>query len=167
AEDLHEALGVAFEDGEVVADESERIVNLVRHAGGEQADGGELFVLKHDGAHAVALGQVAHGGEELQRLATVSVGRIGNPSYGFLLVQHGECDLDGEIGAVLASALDLDDTAEDAWLPRGDIAGQAALVQAAVVVRDQHADRLADDLGRLIAEHALGGGIEQGDDALL
>src|SRR5437660_841280 len=62
----HQSAEVALEHGEVVGDESERVVDLVGHARREQADRGQLLVLDRHLAHAVALGQVADRPEEVQ-----------------------------------------------------------------------------------------------------
>lgn len=58
-QELHEPLGIPFQNDEVVGHERERIIDLVGHAGGQEADGRQPLVLDEHGTDAVLLGQVS------------------------------------------------------------------------------------------------------------
>src|SRR5213079_414886 len=67
----HERLVVALEDHQVVGHVGEWVVDLVGHAGTQQADRRQFFVLHQHRTHSVAFGQVVNGAEELQLTAQV------------------------------------------------------------------------------------------------
>ena len=94
---------VALEHDEVVAHEGQRVVDLVGHAGGQQADRGQLLVLHQHAADLVALGEVAEGRQELHR-AAVAAGPL--CSAGSAAISTGNS------AAVLAPPLHLDGAAD-------------------------------------------------------
>ena len=89
---------------------------------------------------ALALGDVAEDpGEEL----AVALGPV------------RQRQLDGELAAVLAQRVHLDGGADDPRLRGQQEAAHAALVGVAVALRHEHGQRLAEDVGLLVAEDGL------------
>ena len=79
-DEVEDALQVALEDGEVVGDVGQRVVDLVGHARREEADRGELLGLGEDLAHPLALGLVADRADELDAVGQARSPRATVPS---------------------------------------------------------------------------------------
>ncbi len=113
-------------------------------------DRGEELVLDPVGLllHPPALGDVAYGGRDEQALVGL---------------QRGQGDLDGELGPVLASRVQVSGQTHRAGAWFADIAVAEGHVHAGVAVRHQDLHRLTDELGALVAEQLLELGVDQDD----
>jgi len=78
---------------------------------------------------------------------------------------HGQ--VQGECRAVFSQPHHFAADADDLLLPRGQVARQIPIVLFPVGRRHEQGDVLADQLLGRIAEHPLGGGVDQLDDAPL
>ena len=80
-------------------------------------------------------------------------------------VEHADGQVHREGGAVFAATDHFPSDANDFGLPALDIVGDVTVVLAAVGLRHQHLDVLADDLLRGVAEYPFGCWIEGRDRA--
>ena len=101
---LQDALQVALEHRQVVADVGQRVVDLVGHPGAEQADRGELLRLGEHRPHPLPLGLVADRADELELAVELD---------------GAERELERELLAVLLPSRELDGLAREAREPRG------------------------------------------------
>ena len=104
------------QDGEVVGDVGQRVVDLVGDAGAEQADRGQLLALDEHVAHPLPLGQVADRADELD---------------GVPRADGVERQLQRELLAVLAAAAQLDGAADEPGGGPGAVGALVAVVAAA------------------------------------
>ena len=101
---------------------------------------------------ALALGQVANRAQEADPLGHLD----GRKRY-----------LQRESITSLAPAPQFDCAADDPGFPRLQIALESSSMGLAIFLGHQHRQRLTDDLALRVAEHPLGGGVEEGDHSLL
>ena len=127
-EDLVEEADVALEDGQVIADEGEGVINFVGDAGDHEAQGGKFFGLDQVGfsAFEVVVGffefesGLAFGGGELEGLSW----RVG-------LGEFGGGTLEGIVGESLGRDIAEDDDAA--------VGGAVVVEQGAGIDADQDA----------------------------
>ena len=153
------SLAIALQHDEVIGDERQWIVDFVSHPSRQQADRRQLFVLHQHRAHLVALGEIAKGGEH-QRSAVLMAAAVG------AMRQFAERNLDGEVAAVLASALDLLGASQIALVAMCAVGVEELSGLLPKVLGDQVARGSADDFVGAPAEHAFGSGIEESDVAV-
>ena len=145
---LQDPLEVAFEHGQVIADVGQRVVDLVRHAGAEQPDRGQLVGPRQHGAHPLAFGLVADRPDELQLAGQLD--RV-------------ERQFEREGLAILPEPLHLHGLADDPGVVGLQVARESLVVGLAEPVGHERGQGLAEDLVGRPAEGPRGGGVVQHD----